>query len=156
MNLVFEAIWWILPAYIANAVPVLVGGGAPLDFGKNFSDGRRILGPGKTIRGAVIGFVLGSLVGLAEGRLEIGVLLAAGAIFGDAVASFVKRRIGIERGQPLFVIDQLDFVLGALVFGAVVEVPRLALLIAILVITPLIHLLTNWGAYKLKIKKGPW
>ena len=156
MNILIEALWWILPAYAANSMPVLFGGGKPLDFGKKFSDGRRVLGSGKTIRGTVVGFVLGSLVGVVGGRPEIGILLAAGAIFGDAVASFFKRRLGFERGQPLFVVDQLDFVLGALLFASAVEVPRLALLVVILIITPAIHLLANWGAYVFKIKKVPW
>jgi CDP-2,3-bis-(O-geranylgeranyl)-sn-glycerol synthase len=34
-----ELALFIIPAYIANAFPVLLGGGLPLDFGKNFLDG---------------------------------------------------------------------------------------------------------------------
>lgn len=156
MNLLLEAIWWIFPAYAANAIPAILGGGKPIDFGRKLSDGKRILGSGKTIRGAITGFVVGSLVGVVMGRSEIGMLLAGGAILGDAIASFVKRRLGIKSGQPFWVVDQLDFVIGALLFAAVVEVPRMELLAAILLITPIIHLLTNFGAYKLKIKKVPW
>jgi len=39
-----EAIWFFLPAYFANATPVVLGGGTPIDLGRNFLDGRRILG----------------------------------------------------------------------------------------------------------------
>ena len=42
--------WYLLPAYLANTVAALVGGGAPIDGGHNWSDGKRILGDGKTFR----------------------------------------------------------------------------------------------------------
>ena len=156
MNLILLAIWWILPAWIANGVPVLVGGGKPLDFGKKCSDGRRVLGDGKTIRGIAAGIAAGTLVGLLQGRFELGVLLSVGAIFGDAAASFVKRRLDFKRGQALLVVDQLDFVVGALLFGAMVEFPVPSLLIAILILTPAIHLAANFGAYRLGLKKVWW
>ena len=34
--LIVEALKFIFPAYCANAVPVIAGGGQPMDFGKNF------------------------------------------------------------------------------------------------------------------------
>ena len=46
-TLIFEALKFIFPAYCTNAVPVLAGGGQPMDFGKNFLDGKRILGKNK-------------------------------------------------------------------------------------------------------------
>src|SRR4030066_1595746 len=65
--LVVEALKFIFPAYRANAAPVLAGGGQPMDFGKNFLDGKRILGKNKTWRGFFFGWGVGILVGLAEG-----------------------------------------------------------------------------------------
>ena len=44
IDAITSAIWFILPAYFANAAPVVLGGGPPLDMGKKFLDGRRILG----------------------------------------------------------------------------------------------------------------
>ncbi|MDD5096827.1 MAG: CDP-archaeol synthase, partial [Candidatus ainarchaeum sp.] len=52
---------FILPCYIANAAPVLLGGGQPIDFGANFPDGRRILGDAKTVRGFVGGVAAGTV-----------------------------------------------------------------------------------------------
>ena len=50
-EIILQALWLILPAYVANASAVLVGGGTPVDSGKNWKDGKRILGDGKTWRG---------------------------------------------------------------------------------------------------------
>ncbi|HIH23083.1 TPA: CDP-archaeol synthase, partial [Candidatus Micrarchaeota archaeon] len=61
---ILQLILFILPAYVANAVPVLLGGGAYLDLGKNWNDGGRIFGDGKTIRGFISGVVAGMLVGI--------------------------------------------------------------------------------------------
>ncbi len=48
---VLKAMWLMLPAYIANPTAALFGGGMPIDFGKKYHDGQRILGDGKTFRG---------------------------------------------------------------------------------------------------------
>jgi len=58
-EIILQALWLILPAYIANASAVLVGGGTPIDFGKNWKDGKRILGDGKTWRGLISGAFIG-------------------------------------------------------------------------------------------------
>lgn len=51
----------VVPAYLANCTPPIFGGGRPLDLGRNFLDGRRLLGEGKTIRGTVAGVTWGLL-----------------------------------------------------------------------------------------------
>ena len=57
----------MVPAYVPNPVAALCGGGTPIDFNRNYSDGRRILGDGKTYRGLVCGV----LAGIAVGALQI-------------------------------------------------------------------------------------
>jgi CDP-2,3-bis-(O-geranylgeranyl)-sn-glycerol synthase len=54
------------------------------------------------------------------------------------------------------VADQLDFVLGALLFSLLVSPPSWQVALVVLVITPPIHLLTNFVAYHLGVKKEPW
>jgi len=49
------ALFLIIPAYISNAGMVLVGGGKPIDGGKNFIDGRRLFGDHKTWKGIIFG-----------------------------------------------------------------------------------------------------
>ncbi|MCX6643833.1 MAG: CDP-archaeol synthase, partial [Candidatus Bathyarchaeota archaeon] len=65
--LIIEALKFIFPAYCANATPVLAGGGTRMDFGKNFYDGKRVLGDNKTFRGFFFGWGVGIGVGLLEG-----------------------------------------------------------------------------------------
>ena len=159
--LVVEAVKLIFPAYCANATPVLAGGGLPLDFGKNFVDGRRVFGKNKTFKGFFFGLMIGVLVGLAESYLFgypllFSVLSPLGALLGDLAGAFLKRRLDIAPGGLLPVVDQVDFVVGAIVFSLPLAIITLDLAVAMLIITPPIHLLTNFLAYKLKLKSNPW
>ena len=61
--IIIQAIWLVIPAYIANASALLVGGGTPIDFGKKLKDGRRFLGDGKTWRGLFVGTFVGMTAG---------------------------------------------------------------------------------------------
>ncbi len=53
-TLIFSLLF-IIPAYISNAGMVIVGGGKPIDGGKNFIDGRRLFGDHKTWKGFIFG-----------------------------------------------------------------------------------------------------
>jgi CDP-2,3-bis-(O-geranylgeranyl)-sn-glycerol synthase len=87
----------------------------------------------------------------------VGLMIAFGALVGDLVHSFVKRRIGLAEGAAHPVADQLDFVVGAIFFSLLVSAPPpLLTIVIIIVITPPIHLLTNYVAYLLGAKKTPW
>jgi CDP-2,3-bis-(O-geranylgeranyl)-sn-glycerol synthase len=159
--LIVEALKFIFPAYCANAAPVLVGGGLVMDFGKNFVDGKRVLGNNKTFRGFFFGLAIGIAVGLVESMLFnypflFSLFTPLGALLGDLTAAFLKRRLGIAPGGLFPIVDQVDFVVGAIVFALPLEMVNWELAVAALVITPPIHLLTNIGAYKLKLKKNPW
>ncbi len=164
----------MLPAYIANPTAVVFGGGKAIDFGKNWRDGRRILGDGKTFRGLVGGTACGIVIGLIQRQVASGneifvipsmtaiITLSFGALLGDMVKSFFKRRAGFERGAELPVIDQLDFVAGAWVLTYVFD-PQWFLdnftfwiIITVLVLTPVLHRLTNIIGYYIKVKKEPW
>lgn len=164
LQLLGAAIWFILPAYVANATPVVLGGGAPIDGGKLFTDGRPIFGAGKTIRGFVAGLVAGSIVGVLQGAamgqaytyITLGLLLALGALVGDLLGSFTKRRLNIPRGGAAPVLDQLGFVVFALLLASPVMLPRWEVILIILLITPPIHLATNFSGYKLGFKSRPY
>ena len=82
----------------------------------------------------------------------IGFLLAFGALVGDAIGSFLKRRIGIGRGKPAPILDQLDFLVVALLFVSLVVKLDLGFVIIAMVLTVIIHLIANTGAYLLGIK----
>ena len=164
IEIIGSALWFILPAYFANATPVVLGGGPPLDGGRRLGDGRRIFGDGKTVRGFVAGLVAGIIIGALQGvvkgsfshYLSLGFLLALGALLGDLMGSFIKRRLGIERGGALPGLDQLGFVIIALLLASPVEVPSWQVIAAILLITPALHLATNFIGYKLGLKSRPY
>lgn len=54
-SMLMFALLFIVPAYLANAGMVFTGGGAPIDAGKMWRDGRRILGDHKTWNGLLKG-----------------------------------------------------------------------------------------------------
>lgn len=148
-----EAVFLFFPAYVANATPVLLGGGPPLDFGKKFADKRPLLGSHKTIRGFLSGIITGTTTGIVlfsfspcqfqREAIPFSLLLSLGAMTGDLLGSFVKRRINRPPGSPLFPLDQLSFIAGAIALLAVIYVPPIEILGSILAITPPIHIITN-------------
>jgi len=175
---VVTALWAMLPAYVPNNAAVLAGGGRPIDGGRTMGE-RRLLGDGKTWRGTAVGTLAGVALALGlnavntpasdafgvvlpQFSLLAAVGLALGAMCGDIGASFLKRRSGRERGAPFPGVDQLDFVVGALGlstlldFAWVSEWFTLPVLAVVLVVTPLLHVLTNVLAYYLGVKDEPW
>lgn len=174
--LAFQSLWFILPAYIANSSPVIGGGGTPIDFGKKMPDGEPILGPGKTWRGAFVGIAAAVMVagvqdylqnhfdlsnyGLITMSFQLGFLLGLGAIVGDSVKSFFKRRFKIKRGAEWPLLDQLDFIAGALLFSMLSEAASSYLnwkvVLFLLIITPITHRAANIFAFKTHLKKVPW
>ena len=59
----FIVLWIMMPAYLANTIAVLTGGNYPIDQGKNYNDGNRILGDGKTWSGLIGGTLGGIIIG---------------------------------------------------------------------------------------------
>ncbi len=178
LEIVVVAFWLMLPAYVPNNAAVLTGGGPPIDAGRTWN-GKRVLGDGKTWRGTAggilagvgLGLVLNQLAGSVSSALSFTVpefpiaalfALAAGAMLGDILASFLKRRTGRERGAAFPGIDQLDFVVVSLVLTALVATDwflawfTLPVIVAVLVLTPVLHVGTNVIAFKLGLKDEPW
>ncbi len=172
-----QAIWFILPAYAANGLPVLFGGGSPIDFGKTLN-GKRIFGDGKTIRGFVGGVISGTLVGLtlfyvgpilhqlipeSQGLIDlsyspiVGLLISVGALTGDLVGSFIKRRLNLKRGAPAPVLDQITFLVFAFLFALLIIRPiPLEYVIFLIPLTLGLHLFTNFISWLIGIKKVPY
>ena len=143
-----------------------------MDGGKKWK-GKPILGKNKTWRGffaAIIFAVITvhiqlllypyaislSLFDYARcDALLLGILLGAGAILGDALKSFFKRRLGKKPGSMWVPFDQIDFIIGGMALGAIVYFPGWIVALIILVVTPALHFLVNFIAYKLGIKEVP-
>jgi CDP-2,3-bis-(O-geranylgeranyl)-sn-glycerol synthase len=92
--------------------------------------------------------------------------LCFGAMLGDSLGSLIKRRRGIGQGGKALLLDQLTFLAIAWLLCLAVA-PEWFLdhfvhghrwlgLVALIVLTPLIHRLINWVGYKIGAKKVPW
>jgi CDP-2,3-bis-(O-geranylgeranyl)-sn-glycerol synthase len=170
------AMWLMLPAYIANPMAVVFGGGTPMDLGLKWQDGQRVFGDGKTIKGLIGGTACGIAAGLIQiyiastfgiefvPTITAIITLSFGALLGDIVKSFFKRRIGFVRGAELPLIDQLDFVAGAWLLTYIFDPVWFTkyflsspwIIVTVLVLTPILHRLTNIFGYIIKLKKEPW
>jgi CDP-2,3-bis-(O-geranylgeranyl)-sn-glycerol synthase len=177
----------MLPAYFANPAAQLTGGGLALDFGAHGRDGERLLGEGKTWRGLFGGVLGGMLIGglqiavaaavdnplvvptfnptggkAGAGSLGVILALALGALLGDAVKSYAKRRLKRPRGAKLPLADQYDFVLGAWVL-TVAFYPAwfqsnftLGAILVIALLTFFMHRAVSVLGHRMGLKAEPW
>lgn len=158
-NIVFwagETIYVFLPAYLANATPVILKGGGALDGGREWVDGRSIFGDHKTVRGTLAGLLVGTVIGIIQQQLLRGLLLSIGAIGGDIIVSFIKRRLGFKPGAMFPVADQLGFIIFAAALISLVQPLSWERVATIMAVTVPIHYFTNVVAWLLKLKKDPW
>jgi len=171
MNQILDLILFLLPIYVANAIPVVLGGGAPLDLGATLGDNQRLLGDSKTIRGFIAGMVAGTATGgvialvyrlpfFPDPRMQFlgGFIVALGTMCGDAMGSFIKRRSKVGSGRP-FVLDSILFIVVALVLVYPLALPGLydfGNLVFFLVLTIILHPLTNMIANRAGLKNVPW
>jgi acid phosphatase family membrane protein YuiD len=173
------ALYFAMPGLVANMAPIFVRKieflNYPVDFRKGFL-GKRLFGDHKTYRGfffaAVTSIVLLYIQKLLSGIaffdsisyldygsmppgdvIYLGLLLGIGAMLGDLVKSFVKRRLGISPGTPFFPWDQLDYVVGILCLVWLYKAPTFEMSIALLVLAPLAHIVVRFFGYKIGMNK---
>ncbi|MDP2717151.1 MAG: CDP-2,3-bis-(O-geranylgeranyl)-sn-glycerol synthase [Candidatus Micrarchaeota archaeon] len=166
---------FILPAYVSNGVPVLFKGRTPIDLGEKLHDGQRFFGASKTVRGFLAGVAAGTVSGIilakafpaelvfldVNQKAALGFLLAVGAMAGDLAGSFVKRRLAVPSGGKIRFLDQMPFLLVALLFS-VLAFPVLASeirvdgLVFLMLVTALLHRFVNWLAFSFGLKSVPW
>ena len=169
VEILIRIVLTVLPMYFANSCALLFGGKNVLDNGIVLADGKRLLGNGKTWSGTIGGMACGILSAfIIAGSfpeqillvnwnyLGFGILASIGAVLGDILASFLKRRLGKNQGSAIPLLDQLDFVAGGLILGSVFYIPPLNEIILIALLTMAMHVLTNRLAFILKIKNVPW
>lgn len=182
--LIWNSFLFFLPAFLGNAAPVIANNikflnflSRPIDLGIKFR-GVRLLGENKTWRGVLAGVVGGAIGGvimgilswLVEGNLlveswqgwvyllEFGAAMGFGAIFGDSLKSFVKRRFSIAPGKSWPIFDQIDFIVGAwpLSFFFYSVGANWGLFLCALVMSVPVTITANFIAYKLGWKKVWW
>jgi CDP-2,3-bis-(O-geranylgeranyl)-sn-glycerol synthase len=174
---IVRALYFFIPAYLANITPVLVRGhfealAAPIDGGRSWR-GIRILGDHKTWRGLICGVAAATATfalqralydaGVGHGLTSVdcgthvilpGVLMGLGTGVGDAVKSFFKRRVGIVPGATWLGFDQVDFLFGAYVFVAPMCAPPLAAAALCLPVVFLGSIATTVIGYALGLKES--
>ena len=84
-----------------------------------------------------------------------GFLAGFGALFGDALKSFFKRRTSIKPGETWFPFDQIDYILGGIIFLLPLFHLDLSIYIITLVLYFSLHLLSTFLGYLLKLKAKP-
>lgn len=173
----FKCFYLMLPAYFANMAPVMVKKinlfVIPIDLGKTMND-KPILGKNKTIRGLIFGVIFAVIVAYLQSLLHslnffknisffdyelwllFGFLMGTGALTGDLIKSFFKRRLGIEPGAKFVPFDQTDFVIGALIFVMPISSITFRIFFVSLLLSFVLHITVNHIAFYLKIRKEKW
>jgi CDP-2,3-bis-(O-geranylgeranyl)-sn-glycerol synthase len=164
--LILQSLYFFLPAYIANMMPALLIKVPYL----NKPIWEKKLGKNKTWKGLVAGMIFGGLVFLlqkiAYGQgftslamidysdypILLGALMGLGALVGDSVKSYYKRKEGIPPGKSWIPFDQLDFVFGGIIFSFLVYVPKAEVVLILIIASPILHIATNTIGYLLKIR----
>lgn len=163
-NTIVYPVIYIFPAYAANGAPILFGGrGGPLDRERKFK-GKRIFGDNKTVFGTISALACGVITGIIYVQfpqlsfmLPIAVMLTLGAVFGDLLGSFIKRQLQLKPGTGFPVMDQYGFFIFALLFAFWLgNLPNIYGLLFIAILTGVLHVFTNRGAHRLKLKSVPW
>lgn len=94
------------PLFVAN----LLGRRAawPIDAGRQWVDGHRLLGATKTWRGLIASLLLTEMSAWLLGlQWLMGLAVAGGAMAGDLGSSFIKRRLGLPSSARAVGLDHL-------------------------------------------------
>ena len=184
MNWLFllSCLYFFLPAYFTNMTPPLIKKmglfnflDKRVDFNGKFL-GKPIFGSHKTWGGVILGILVGVFVVLAQfylyqfpiikkislldynkiNILFFGFLISAGAVFGDLIFAFLKRRLKKEPGQRFLPFDQTNYVIGAFIFLQPFLRLDLTIWLTIFILTFFLHILVNRLGYLLYLHRAKW
>jgi len=177
-----SCLYFFLPAYFVNMAPPLAKRirifdflNREVDFKKRFMD-QPIFGNHKTWRGVVFGILMGflavyfqrwlyqfpgpksiSFLDYSQTNLVwFGFLISAGAVFGDLIFAFVKRRLKLEPGAVFIPFDQTNYVIGAAVFLAPFFRIDPLVWVTLFMATFILHVIINRLGYQLGVHKNKW
>ena len=175
---VLKCAYFFLPAYCANMAPVIFKKLSikkyPVDFGQKFN-GKRIFGKNKSWNGLAYGVIIAIIITAIQffllnkinffnslllvdytNWLLLGFLLGFGSLVGDLIESFIKRQINMAPGKSLPIIDQIDYVLGGLLFAIFAFPVTLNMAITLLLLSIILTIIMNHLSYFLKIREEKW
>jgi len=182
MKIVFSVLWFFLPAGLGNLAPILARKipllekyTYPIDFKKKFRK-KRVFGDHKTMRGLLAGVVAGIVTVYIQVLLYnhfqffkdislfdynrinpflLGFLSAFGALFGDAMKSFFKRQLGIAEGKSWFPFDQIDYIIGGILFTSFYIRFEIEIYLFLFAVWFLMHPLSTFIGWLLRLKDDP-
>ena len=174
---IIKCFYLMMPSYFANMAPVIMKKidffTYPLDFNKKI-DHKPILGRNKTFRGIIFGIIFAVIIAYIQyllyeieffngisltnyrNWLLFGFLMGFGALAGDLVKSFFKRRLDIKPGSKFVPFDQTDFVLGSLLLITPIFNITLNIILTSLVLSFALHIIVNHLAFYLRIRNEKW
>jgi len=182
LTYILSCLYFFLPAYFSNMTPPLMKKAnlfnfldVEVDFGKRFL-GKPIFGKHKSWRGVIFGVIFGMLVaGLqlwlyqfpAVQKISLvdyqkinvwlfGFLIPAGAVFGDLLFAFIKRRLKLEPGAKFIPFDQTNYVIGVALFLTPYLKINILVWITLFILTFLLHIIANRLGYCLGLHKNLW
>jgi len=175
LEIIWQTIWLMLPAGIANMAPVLFKWlpllNYPIDFNCRINN-HPILGRNKTWRGLVAGIIMAVFTVYIQKKfsldhaswniidyqknnvLLLGLIFGLGALGGDMVKSFFKRLYNINPGESWAPFDQIDWILGTLILLSLIQPLSWKIWLSAILIFGIMHPLINLIGYCLKIKKN--
>ncbi len=179
---IFFSLWFFAPAGFGNLAAFASGKITSL---KKFTypvdcyakiGGKRILGDHKTVRG----FIAAIIAGIISCSLEVffynnffsirelipidyyainpvilGALLGFGALTGDAIKSFFKRRVNIPPGVSWFPFDQIDYIIGGIALSLFYIQLTFGDYVVLCIVWFLMHPLITFIGYLFKLRHKP-
>jgi len=147
----------------------------PVDFEKKFFS-QPLLGSHKTWRGVVLGIIVGILFIKLQvwlyrfplikeisffdyykiNFLVFGFLISGGAVFGDLLFAFIKRRLRLKPGTPFLPFDQTNYVIGVFLFLTPFFKIDIHIWVTIFILTFFLHIIVNRIGYFLKLHQAKW
>jgi len=145
----------------------------PIDLGLKIG-GQELFGRNKTFRGFIVAMLTGILLAglqrylfsvsgffrsaslIKYSRVDfvtVGFLMGFGALLGDLVESFIKRRLNHRPGYPWFPWDQLDWIIGSLLLVSLVYIPPVNYIFTVITLYVIVHLFSDRMIERMGIKK---
>jgi len=179
MILLISLLYLILPGVFANMAPPLTRHIPfliyPIDFKITWRN-KPLLGANKTYRGFFFGILSAIIIAHTQQQLYtytffqhislinyatiniwlFGFLIGFGCLFGDLLESFAKRRLNIAPGQRFFPWDQLDALIGGLIFLSPLYWPGWYAVSYLLIIVIILHIIIKHIGYYLGIEQRAW
>ncbi|MDO3720964.1 CDP-archaeol synthase [Marinobacter sp. chi1] len=147
---------------LANGAPVVAARlfrrkwAAPVDGGRLWSDGRRVLGKSKTWRGLAAGSLSCALFSWAVGLgFMFGLLFGALGLLGDLLSSFTKRRMGLDSSARAVGLDQVPESLLPMILAVFWGLATWWGLVVLVLIFTVANILFSPLLYQLGIRRHP-